>query len=462
MSEYLSGGGGVGGASLIQEMASVLEEDKSEVELSPRSQRKRNLARQASIRALKIALTPQSSPAASPRVSKTSQSMLHPSTHFPLLSESVVATRNGPGSLPGSHETTPSPRGSREVTEIPVNYGGNNGDVNQSHHPYNIDHIYISPYTGKRESPVTMTTSPSPIDTDDSSHHNVLSNSTNTLLERTVTPYEEGKKYTIPGSDGVYGALAKKGMNSEDIRTPELGDSQDSDEFLIRPLRPGIDPTLGPAPSLGHTPSQLPPLPSYNEALNSQNRVKSYEDLLNDKLSDPIYLPPTPQTPDPAPMATPTQPPPTIPPNNPHNTKTPPTLSNGRLITLNLVKGPQGLGFRVNKTRNAKKGELSIFVQDIQPGGVADRVGICRGDYLVGINKQRLTGISPSTAVSLLQQAKGNVEIVLYRKEGVTHEGSPSPTMLPPGLGTDPAHPVTAKTKVQYVCIMDYNYAFYY
>ena len=441
----------MGGDSLIQ-MASVLEEDKSGVELSPRSQRKRSLARQASIRALKIALTPQSSPAATPRASKTSQSMLHPPTNFPLLSQSVVAMRYGPGSLPGSHETTPSPRNSREVTEIPVNYDDNHGDVDQSHHPYNIDHIYISPFTGKRESPVTMTTSHSPIDTDGPSHHNVLSNSTNTLIERTVTPYEEGKKYTIPGSGGgSYGAL--RGLNTEDTRTPELGDSQDSDEFVIRPLRPSIDPSLGPAPSLGHTPNQLPPLPSYNEALNSQNRVKSYEDLLNNKPSDPMYLPPTTQTPDPAPVVTPTQPPPKIPPN----TQNPPTLSsNGRLITLNLVKGPQGLGFRVNKTRNAKKGELCIFVQEIQPGGMADRVGICRGDYLVGINKQRLTGISPSTAVSLLQQAKGNVEIVLYRKEGVFHEGSPSPTMLPPGLGTDSAHSVTAKTKVH-----NY-YTFYY
>ena len=462
MREYLTRDLSEGGAALVQEMASVLQDHENDVNLSPQSKRKRQLARQASLRALKIALTPQSSPASSPRISKASENRLRPPADFPLTQNFTAA---GYGNRGSSHESTPSPRGSQGVVaEVPhpfqhphmnddTHSADQGGIISQEPAAYNLDHIYINPYTGKREYPVATTTSTSPTNTDeyDSSHQHVLSNSTNTLIERTVTPYNEGgKKFSSAGSDG-YSDFVKKGLNSEDIRTPELGDSQE--DFLLSKLtEPTIAPSLVPAHRKGQE-QGLPPLPSYTEALSSQHRVKSYEDLLSEKLSHSMKLSPNAQTPDLIPTIQhhpyPIERTMVSPPNPP--SITPATPPEGQLITLSLIKGTQGLGFRINKKKNAKKGELNIYVQDIQPGGLAEREGICKGDYLVSINRQKLVGIGVPTAVSLLQQAKGGVEIVIFRKEGGTHDGSPSPTLFPvmsQPMRNDLLPPTSPKTKV--------------
>ena len=447
MKEYLTKASPEGGATLIQEMASVLQHHENDVNLSPQSRRKRKLARQASLRALKIALTPQPSPAGSPRVSKTSENRFIP-TEFPLIASGKMGV------------STLSPRGSQETAELSTNnalfsyqskpreddddFHSNSEQIVPEISSYNIDHIYISPYTGKHEYPVTETTSTSPTNTDDdySSHQHVLSNSTDTLIERTVTPYADRNKKFSTGSQG-YSDFIKKGLNSEDIRTPEMGDSQEEDYLHEIPRLTGIE--MGMIPILAPPSSRIEPhpvLPSYNEALSSQNRVKSFEDLLggsgsngNKRSNEAIHLQPmNTQRNNHSSLATPTYvTTPNIPPQNapsitnPH----PPTTNTGQLITFNLFKSNQGLGFSINKKKNVRKGELNIYVQDLQPGGSGEREGLHKGDYLISINNQKLGGIGLPTAVSLLQQAKGNVELVVYRKEGVTHDGSPSPTMLP-------------------------------
>lgn len=486
MKEFLTEDVPGGGAAFLEEVASVLENHESDVQLSPQSKRKRQLARQASLRALKIALTPRSSPASSPKISKASEQK--PQNNFPLIHN---LTANRFRKRGGSHKSTPSPTEPlpRDDKMKPHPFINSQQPKNSqfdvpegtSHSLYDqvvpeetrfsVNRNFVS-YSGKRESPpVSMAISTSPTDTNDYSHQHVLSNSTDTLIERTVTPH---KKYST-GSEG-YSEFVKKGLNSEDIRTPDMADSQE--EFLqllefSKMSKPTIAaPSLLPAgpPRKDQQPLHLlPMLPSYNEALSSQQRVKSYEDLLSTNPSQPIRLEPTikPLNNHPTPIAAP----PTykevstsgLPqqsaPLKPQTGGITSHQTGGQLITLSLVKGPQGLGFRINKKKNSKKGELSAYVQDVQAGSIADSEGIRKGDFLVSINKQNVSGIGVHTIVSLLQQAKGKVEVVLFRKEGgVAHDGSPSPTLIPPTVVPhQPQNNPSKLNKVKHVRYMTYT-----
>ncbi|KAI8509777.1 hypothetical protein Bbelb_122050 [Branchiostoma belcheri] len=97
-----------------------------------------------------------------------------------------------------------------------------------------------------------------------------------------------------------------------------------------------------------------------------------------------------------------------------------------------------GLGFSVVGLRSENRGELGIFVQDIQPGGVADRDGrlkesdrilainhqlpgrqdgrLKESDQILAIDHQLLdASISHQEAISILQRAHGIVELVVAR-----------------------------------------------
>ncbi|XP_078575257.1 multiple PDZ domain protein-like isoform X2 [Branchiostoma floridae x Branchiostoma japonicum] len=76
-----------------------------------------------------------------------------------------------------------------------------------------------------------------------------------------------------------------------------------------------------------------------------------------------------------------------------------------------------GLGFSVVGLRSENRGELGIFVQDIQPGGVADRDGrLKESDQILAIDHQLLdASISHQEAISILQKAHGIVELVVAR-----------------------------------------------
>ncbi|XP_053394209.1 multiple PDZ domain protein-like isoform X3 [Mercenaria mercenaria] len=89
------------------------------------------------------------------------------------------------------------------------------------------------------------------------------------------------------------------------------------------------------------------------------------------------------------------------------------TAAKGREVeTIKLFKPEkQSLGFSVV----ANPGDPSIYVQDIQPGGIADRHGRLRErDQILAIDGQPLD-ISHQEAIRILQSAGGLVEIVVAR-----------------------------------------------
>lgn len=69
----------------------------------------------------------------------------------------------------------------------------------------------------------------------------------------------------------------------------------------------------------------------------------------------------------------------------------------------------EGLGFSVVGLRSENRGDLGIFVQDIKPGGVADRHGgLKERDQILVIDGQPLApNISHQDAIGILQQVKG-------------------------------------------------------
>ena len=463
MSEYLSNNTSEVGVALIQEMTSTFENQENDVHLSPRSQRKRYLARTASLRALKLAVTPRSSPSSTPNIQRSvnTQNVLTvnstSSVDSPLLQSVEAALRSKEHSESTSFSSPPretnyqrqingdhfqnnehfammqktNSHTSQSLSPKHQNVGPHNlpdkkrpSSEQISTQPFNqypsIDHIYISPYTGKVELP-SRNTSTSPSDIGDQ-RNSLLSESP---IERTSTPYSRDVGLSHKNSNGTdYHGYRKETM-SEDIRTHNISSKEGSPvDLSVLPTSP--------------TDQTRPPLPSYNEALNSQqnvqpqNRIHDDTEISSIKNTPPIsFSPPVskgqfpPYYPGgPVTAGLPTQ-------------NLPTGQSRGQSFIIRLHKGNQGLGFSINKRKNSKKRELSIFVQDLQPGGVAEKDGrLKKGDHLVSINGQKLAGIGLPTAVALLQQAKGSVEIIVLRGEGVGSEESmvksPSPNAIPP------------------------------
>ncbi|XP_063996644.1 multiple PDZ domain protein isoform X17 [Pogoniulus pusillus] len=94
-------------------------------------------------------------------------------------------------------------------------------------------------------------------------------------------------------------------------------------------------------------------------------------------------------------------------------------MSQGRLIeTIELIKpAGGGLGFSVVGLKSENRGELGIFVQEIQEGSVAHRDGkLKEADQILAINGQALDQtITHQQAISILQKAKDNVHLVVAR-----------------------------------------------
>ncbi|XP_035165402.1 multiple PDZ domain protein isoform X15 [Oxyura jamaicensis] len=95
------------------------------------------------------------------------------------------------------------------------------------------------------------------------------------------------------------------------------------------------------------------------------------------------------------------------------------TMSQGRLVeTIELTKPLSGgLGFSVVGLKSENRGELGIFVQEIQEGSVAHRDGkLKEADQILAINGQALDQtITHQQAISILQKAKDNVQLVVAR-----------------------------------------------
>ncbi|XP_068782976.1 multiple PDZ domain protein isoform X26 [Struthio camelus] len=94
-------------------------------------------------------------------------------------------------------------------------------------------------------------------------------------------------------------------------------------------------------------------------------------------------------------------------------------MSQGRLVeTIELIKPfSGGLGFSVVGLKSENRGELGIFVQEIQEGSVAHRDGkLKEADQILAINGQALDQtITHQQAISILQKAKDNVQLVVAR-----------------------------------------------
>ncbi|XP_077201174.1 multiple PDZ domain protein isoform X20 [Paroedura picta] len=94
-------------------------------------------------------------------------------------------------------------------------------------------------------------------------------------------------------------------------------------------------------------------------------------------------------------------------------------MAQGRLVeAIELVKPPSGgLGFSVVGLKSEYRGELGIFVQEIQEGSVAHRDGrLQEADQILAINRQALDQtITHQQAIGILQKAKDSVQLVVAR-----------------------------------------------
>ncbi|XP_063570294.1 multiple PDZ domain protein isoform X5 [Pongo abelii] len=94
-------------------------------------------------------------------------------------------------------------------------------------------------------------------------------------------------------------------------------------------------------------------------------------------------------------------------------------MGQGRHVEVfELLKPPSGgLGFSVVGLRSENRGELGIFVQEIQEGSVAHRDGrLKETDQILAINGQALDQtITHQQAISILQKAKDTVQLVIAR-----------------------------------------------
>ncbi|KAM3938465.1 multiple PDZ domain protein isoform 2-T3 [Leptodactylus fuscus] len=94
-------------------------------------------------------------------------------------------------------------------------------------------------------------------------------------------------------------------------------------------------------------------------------------------------------------------------------------MAQGRQIeTLDMVKPASGsLGFSVVGLKSENRGELGIFIQEIQEGSVAHRDGRLKEfDQILSINAQPLDQtVTHHQAINLLQKAKDYVQLVVAR-----------------------------------------------
>ncbi|XP_065309862.1 multiple PDZ domain protein-like isoform X3 [Dermacentor albipictus] len=105
-----------------------------------------------------------------------------------------------------------------------------------------------------------------------------------------------------------------------------------------------------------------------------------------------------------------------------------------QVLHVELARPPgASLGFSVVGLRSPSRGELGIFVQELQPNGIAQRDGrLEEGDQILAIDGQPLdSNISHQQAIGILQQARGTVQLVLAR-------GTPVSATPPAPQGTPP------------------------
>ncbi|XP_024143747.1 multiple PDZ domain protein isoform X4 [Oryzias melastigma] len=95
------------------------------------------------------------------------------------------------------------------------------------------------------------------------------------------------------------------------------------------------------------------------------------------------------------------------------------SMAQGRYVAHVELQKPAsgGLGFSVVGLKSENRGELGIFIQEIQPGSVADCDGkLKEADQILAINGQPLDQtVSHQQAISLLQSASERVQLTVAR-----------------------------------------------
>ena len=115
----------------------------------------------------------------------------------------------------------------------------------------------------------------------------------------------------------------------------------------------------------------------------------------------------------------------------------------GRELKYIRLYKPEGssLGFSVVGLKSENKGELGIYVQEIQPHGIAGKDGqLLEGDQILAIDGQPLDShIMHKEAIEILQRARGTVDLIVARNypEDTEQEEIQSKPREDPGVPSD-------------------------
>ncbi|XP_046904878.1 multiple PDZ domain protein-like isoform X2 [Hypomesus transpacificus] len=119
------------------------------------------------------------------------------------------------------------------------------------------------------------------------------------------------------------------------------------------------------------------------------------------------------------------------------------SMAQGRYVThMELLKPVSGgLGFSVVGLRSENRGELGIFVQEIQPGSVAHCDGkLKEADQILAINGQPLDlTVTHQQAIGILQRASASVQLTVARGP-IPQLASPVVSRTPSAASTLSAH----------------------
>ncbi|TDG99707.1 hypothetical protein EPR50_G00197720 [Perca flavescens] len=111
------------------------------------------------------------------------------------------------------------------------------------------------------------------------------------------------------------------------------------------------------------------------------------------------------------------------------------TMAQGRYVTHVDLQKPEsgGLGFSVVGLKTENRGELGIFIQEIQPGSVADCDGkLKEADQILAINGQLLDQtVTHQQAIGILQSASERVQLTVAR--------GPIPQLTSPAVSRTPS-----------------------
>lgn len=82
--------------------------------------------------------------------------------------------------------------------------------------------------------------------------------------------------------------------------------------------------------------------------------------------------------------------------------------------TINLERGPDGLGFSIVGGYGSPHGDLPIYVKTVFGKGAAAEDGrLKRGDQIMAVNGQSLEGVTHEEAVGILKRTKGTVTLTV-------------------------------------------------